>query len=256
LKILFTICGRAGSKGIKNKNLREFCGSPLPFYALSAIDLYAQRHPEHDCETVVSSDSETLLNLFEKNPVREVSLIRRAQDLSGDVIAKWFVIRDCLVRMKDRRGADYELVVDLDITSPLRTVADMESLMREMSGGDYDAVFSVAESRRNPYFNMVKPGADGGYERVIPSGFTARQQAPEIFDINGSLYAYRPDFLLRAGGIFEGRCGVIKMFDPGILDLDRENDFELMTVVADWLYRTNAAFGEVKDHIRDAASTD
>lgn len=27
MKILFTICGRAGSKGIKNKNIREFVGN-------------------------------------------------------------------------------------------------------------------------------------------------------------------------------------------------------------------------------------
>ncbi|MDD3706486.1 MAG: acylneuraminate cytidylyltransferase family protein, partial [Clostridiaceae bacterium] len=44
--ILFTICGRAGSKGIKNKNLRDFLGYPLPYYTISAIDLYKGQNPE------------------------------------------------------------------------------------------------------------------------------------------------------------------------------------------------------------------
>ena len=31
MRLLFTICGRAGSKGIKNKNLRDFVGKPLMY---------------------------------------------------------------------------------------------------------------------------------------------------------------------------------------------------------------------------------
>ena len=42
---------------------------------------------------------------------------------------------------------------------------------------DLDLVFSVAEARRNPYFNMVKVVGDH-VEKVIESPYTARQQAP------------------------------------------------------------------------------
>ena len=34
-RLLITICGRAGSKGFKNKNLKVFCGKPLVYYSLS-----------------------------------------------------------------------------------------------------------------------------------------------------------------------------------------------------------------------------
>lgn len=37
MKILFTICGRAGSKGFKNKNLKKMNGVPLVFYTLASI---------------------------------------------------------------------------------------------------------------------------------------------------------------------------------------------------------------------------
>ncbi len=39
-KLLVTICGRAGSKGFKNKNLKTFCGKPLAHYSLSALELF------------------------------------------------------------------------------------------------------------------------------------------------------------------------------------------------------------------------
>ena len=45
-RLLITICGRAGSKGFKNKNLKVFCGQPLVYYSLSAAELFARRHPE------------------------------------------------------------------------------------------------------------------------------------------------------------------------------------------------------------------
>ena len=40
------------------------------------------------------------------------------------------------------------------------------------------------------------------------------------------------------------------MYDTGILDLDHENDFALMEVIAKHLYDTDKEFGEVRDNIR------
>ena len=42
-RLLITICGRAGSKGFKNKNLKTFCGHPLVYYSLSAAELFNQK---------------------------------------------------------------------------------------------------------------------------------------------------------------------------------------------------------------------
>ena len=44
-RLLITICGRAGSKGFKNKNLKVFCGKPLVYYSLSAEELLIKNHP-------------------------------------------------------------------------------------------------------------------------------------------------------------------------------------------------------------------
>ena len=43
MNILFTVCGRAGSKGLKNKNLSLFLGHPLLYYPLSLIDLFIKK---------------------------------------------------------------------------------------------------------------------------------------------------------------------------------------------------------------------
>lgn len=250
MKILFTICGRAGSKGIRNKNLRRFCGKYLAHFTVSAIDLYLERHPETDYDIAVNSDSMELLELVGNNGMREVTRIVRDESLAGDSVGKIAVINDCLEKMRQKTGADYDMVVDLDITSPLRTVADLENVIAVQAEKQADVTTTVAPARRNPYFNQVKR-TEHGVKKVIASNYTARQQAPEIFDMNASIYAYRPEYLGSGKGVLDGYCEIVEMYDTGILDLDHENDFVLMEVIARYLVEQHEGFREVFDHIPD-----
>lgn len=248
MSILFTICGRAGSKGIKNKNIRNFVGYPLPMYVLAAIDLYLRRNPEIDADIVVNSDSKELVTMVKNNVFRKVEEAERKEELSGDLVPKMDVIRDCLKQMESRNQKNYEMVIDLDISSPLRTIADVENLINKKKETGCDVAFSVTDSRRNPYFNMVKK-VEKGYKRVLESNFTARQEAPEMFDMNAAMYAYDPDYLRTGKGILEGYCEVIKMYDTGLLDLDNESEFELMEVIARYLFEKREDFGEIYKHL-------
>lgn len=248
MKILFTICGRAGSKGIHNKNIRDFVGKPLPYYSLSAIDLFLKRHEDVDYDIVVNSDSDTLLDMMKNNPLRELDLINRDQSLAGDTIGKIAVINNCFQVMEQRNQTKYDVVLDLDITSPLRRVVDIEKLLEKHFDKKSDVTTSVVPARRNPYFNQLMQ-AEKGMKKVVKSNFTARQQAPEVFDMNASIYAYSPEYLATGKGVLDGYCEVIEMYDTGILDLDHENDFELMEVIAEYLFKKNPAFGEIRDNI-------
>ena len=116
-------------KGIKNKNLRVFCGRYLVHYTVSAIDLYLKKHPDAEYDIVVNSDSLELLKLTSNNGMRKVQKIVRDASLAGDAIGKIAVIYDCLAKMQERNNTQYDMVVDLDITSPLRTVKDLESVI-------------------------------------------------------------------------------------------------------------------------------
>lgn len=249
MRILFTLCGRAGSKGIKNKNIREFLGYQLSYYTLAAIALYQERNAEDQFDVVVNTDSEELISITQNNPFVPVSIIRRIEELSGDRVAKTAVINDCLNQMQERTGNRYDMVVDLDLTSPLRKVSDIVHLIEVEKEKRADVTFSVTDARRNPYFNMVIQ-AEKGVKKVLPSDFVARQQAPAVYDMNASMYAYLPEYLQRTTNVLEGYCEVIVMEDTGILDLDHENDFGLMEVIAKYLYDNNEEFGEVYHYIQ------
>ena len=135
MKILFTICGRAGSKGICNKNIRDFVKKPLPYYSLSAIDLYLKKNKEIEYDIVINTDSDTLIEMMKSNPLRKVDIIKRAPSLAGDTIGKIAVINNCLEEMRHRNKILYDVVLDLDITSPLRTVEDIEKILKQILRG-------------------------------------------------------------------------------------------------------------------------
>lgn len=251
-KVLITVCGRAGSKGFKNKNLKIFCGKPLSHYTLAAAQLFCENRKDLKVDICLNTDSD-LLRQTVCDSYPQVEFIPRKEELCGDTVPKMAVFQDSLEYMENKNGEKYDYLIDLDITSPLRAENDVEKAFEQKENHpDWDLVFSVCESRRNPYFNMVKTIGDldnGGYvDKVIESPFTARQQAPAIYDLNASIYVFERDFLSnnKTGILWDGKCGIYTMYDTGILDIDSEEDYLLMEVIAKHLYETVPSFGAIQ----------
>lgn len=249
MNILFTLCGRAGSKGVKGKNVRDFNGVPLAWLSLSVMSLYKERYLSADdkVRVVVNTDSDILISIVEQVKELPVSVIRREENLAGDRVPKVAVIMDCLKRMEAEYNEKYDVLLDLDITSPLRTVEDVKNAVDTlMADPKMDAVLSVTHARRNPMFNIVTL-RDGYQHRAIETDFIARQQAPEYYDVNASIYAYRPSSLKTRDPVsfFDEHTGISVMFDTGVLDIDSEVDYEMMQIVAKYLYEAKPEFGEI-----------
>jgi CMP-N,N'-diacetyllegionaminic acid synthase len=248
MNILFTICGRAGSKGFKNKNLKSFLGKPLVYYTMIAIDLYIERYNISDTiHKCLNTDSKELIDLVAKRDT-DYFIINRNEELSGDTVAKMAVIKDCLARADDYYNISHDMIIDLDITSPLRTVEDIHiAIEKKKDSKKTDIVFSVTNSRRNPYFNMVQQNADGAVNKICESNYTARQQAPEVFDMNASIYVYESSFLNYnvTNRLFDGKCDIIKMFDTAVLDIDSEEDFIMMEIIAKYIFEKKIEFNQI-----------
>lgn len=235
MNILFTICGRAGSKGFKNKNLKVMNGHPLVYYTLAAIRAYMDEHKDNETLVALNTDSNELIALAkEQNYIDDVIVVERKTELAGDTSAKVDVIKDTYLSVKKQYQKRIDAVVDLDITSPIRRLQDIEGAIDTLLENDtYDLVFSVVDARRSPYFNMVEEKAPCIYRKICPSKYTARQQAPKSFELNASIYAYRPRFLESKidKTILDYNCGIVIMQDYLVLDIDSEEDFEMMQVI-------------------------
>ena len=253
MQILTTICGRAGSKGLAGKNARDFLGFPILFYSLSAYSLFLECFGDRygSFDFALNTDSDELIRQFGCTSI-EGEVVNRKESLAGDRVSKIDVIRDTLFEMEKKSKKIYDLVVDIDLTSPLRRAVDFKNLLdAAVENKDADITLSLTDSRRSPYFNQLIKGEDGFYKTAIKSDFIARQQVPEVFDANASLYAYRPWYLKNADGIFlNAKLAASFMLDTAVLDIDCERDFELMQVIAEYLFESDSEFCEVRDNIK------
>ncbi len=249
--VLITICGRAGSKGFKNKNLKTFLDKPLVYYTLASAFNFKDNVNNAYVDICLNTDSPELTNLvLQKYP--EVFAIKRPKELGGDIVPKMAVFQQSLNYMETKQDKKYDYLIDLDITSPLRQIDDvLYAYKMKLDREDAGLIFSGCPSRRNPYFNMVKTVEDH-VEKVIDSPFTARQQAPEIYDINASIYVFETEFLRanKTGILWETKCLLYPMKDTAVLDIDSEEDFEMMQLIGSYLFTKVDGFKAVRDLIR------
>ena len=66
-----------------------------------------------------------------------------------------------------------------------------------------------------------------------------------------SFFMYNPEFLKTGKGVLDGYCEVIQMMDTGILDLDHVNDFELMQVIAKYLFENYEEFKKSYEYLKN-----
>ena len=108
MNILFTLCGRAGSKGVKGKNARDFLDVPLVWYSMANIALYMEKYGQgDDIKVVLNTDSVPLKDLVRKVKDVPVTIIHREESLAGDKVPKVAVILDSLNKAEEVFARSY-----------------------------------------------------------------------------------------------------------------------------------------------------
>lgn len=229
MNILVTICARGGSKGIPGKNIKPVGGRPLLDFTASTALRYAAAS---GADVVLSTDSDAILEVG-----RACGLptdYRRPDRLADDTCGKPDAIRDAMLWAEQRYGRTYDLVVDLDVTSPIRTLDDVVSCVERLKA-DPDALtlFSVSPCARNPYFNMVEEKPSGYYGVVLGGLYTTRQSAPKVYDMNASIYVYRREALMAEPPRAVTDRSLVYVMDHICFDLDEPSDFDYLAFLVD-----------------------
>ena len=223
MKRLCTICARGGSKGIKGKNIRPLLGKPLIAHSIE------QAQASGLFEAIaVSSDSDLILEISMKSGVDYV--IKRPDELATDQAAKLPVIRHCVAEVERQRGYSFDVIVDIDATSPLRSVEDIQNAVVLLEKDGAGNVITAMPSRRSPYFNIVELNADGIAElsKQPKTVIVRRQDAPKCYDMNASIYVWKRQVLFASDTIFNEDTRLYVMPEERSIDIDSELDFEFV----------------------------
>lgn len=215
-----TICARGGSVGVPRKNIRPLHGKPLIGWTIEQALAAASID-----QVFVSTEDDEIAAVAEQ--FGATVPYRRPDHLAGSTAGKIPVIEH-LVDHIEANGIEITRIVDLDPTSPLRTVGDIEAAI-EMLDDATDVVITGYPSDKNPYFNMVERKPDGGVGLVIASGAVARQAAPAVYSMNASIYVWHRRTLSK--GLWDGHTKLYEMPRERSIDIDSELDFRIVELL-------------------------
>ncbi len=191
MNVLITICARGGSKGIPEKNIKNIFGKPLINYT---IEIAKQLSLNYKAKMALSTDDKEIKLVAERAGL--VTQYIRPSNLATDTAGKMETIKDLILYEESLVNFKYDYILDLDVTSPLRTIDDINKAFEKLKNKKEALnIFSVNKASRNPYFNMVEKNSKGFYSLVkTKSGILTRQSAPKVYDLNASFYWYRRTF--------------------------------------------------------------
>lgn len=219
MRCIAIIPARSGSKGLKDKNIRELNGKPLMSYTVEAALKSGVFDTVH-----VSTDSSTYAEIA-KVCGADIPFLRDAST-SGDSASSWDVVREVLSKYR-AIGEEYEICALLQPTSPFRDKEDIRKAFEQFELLEADSLTSVSESA-NPVQLCFKLDESLSMEAFAHSQYRncRRQDLDKYYVENGAIYIVKCKNVLREEfDFYEGKCVAYLMNRTKSIDIDDALDF-------------------------------
>ncbi|MBD5158513.1 MAG: acylneuraminate cytidylyltransferase family protein [Butyrivibrio sp.] len=219
------IPARSGSKGLKDKNIRELGGKPLLAYSVEAALKTGLFDTVH-----VSTDSAVYADIARRYGA-DVPFMR-TDELSSDNATTWDAMKYVLNEY-GKLGKSFETITVLQPTSPLRTAADISEAFRFFELKKANMISSVCEMDHSPLWSNVLP-ADLSMEDFEKEelAYMPRQTLPTYYRENGAIYILRTEHLYNSRNIYKNGCYAFIMDKKKSIDIDDEFDFMLVEAIS------------------------
>ena len=217
-KILAIIPARGGSKGLPRKNIRELAGKPLIVWTIKEA-----KKSKYIDRLILSSEDEEIIRIAKKQGCGTAFI--RPTELAQDITPGIDPVIHALQAIPEK----YDYVVLLQVTSPLRTVNDIDHCIEYFIQGSAPSCVSVAESKESPYWmysltsdNKIKP-LFAKNKKII----ARRQDLPKVYILNGAIYCAEVNWLLKNKTFFNKKTVAYIMPEERSVDIDNEIDLKL-----------------------------
>ena len=201
-KVLAIIPARAGSKRVKNKNLKKICSKPLIDYSL----IEAKKSKFID-KIFVSTDSKAISKESRKFGLQPEFL--RPKKFSTHFTNSETVILYLLKKFKVHNFAYFIL---LQPTSPLRTINDIDRSIKYFANKNLNTLVSVKkikDIKTKSKFYLVK-----------------KKTSKKNFKLNGAIYISSVKYFLKKKNFNSTKLIYYIMSKKRSLDIDTNRDFK------------------------------
>lgn len=216
-KFIAIIPARSGSKGLKDKNIKQLNNKPMIAYTIEA----AVKSGVFD-DVIVSTDSQKYADISIKYGASVPFL--RPDYLSTDTATTNDVIEYTIKELKETEK-DYDYFMILQPTSPLRQPEDILGAVKLLFEKDANSVVSVCEVEHSPlYMNTLDKSLS--MNSFLQNDIkTRRQELPKYYRLNGAIYLCKADYFLRYKNFYKEKSYAYIMDKKRSVDIDDEIDF-------------------------------
>lgn len=220
MRILTIIPARSGSKGVPCKNIKLLSGKPLIDYTIqfaknSGLD-----------KIIVSTDTEEIANIA-RNSGAEVPFLR-PENLADDKTPTIDVLLH-LIETLNFTKADFDAVCLLQATVPFRSDTLMQNCLERYMQYNLDSLVTVKQvpSHFNPHWTFEATQdqllkISTGENKLI----TRRQDLPQAYYRDGSVYLISMDVLLNNKSLYGERLGFFENIEEDYVNIDTMKDWD------------------------------
>lgn len=185
MRILAVVPARLGSKGVPRKNIRSVGGKPLMAYVVEAA-----LRSRHLSRVVVSTESPEIAQIA-KDLGAEVPFLRPSH-LANDEVSI-IPVNQHAMSVLDQQGWHADVVVSLQVTSPLTEAADIDRAVEKLLETQCDSVVSMKLIQECHPFRAYKLSDDHvlPFTEYTSEEFLQRQDRPPAYKFNGAIYVRR-----------------------------------------------------------------
>jgi N-acylneuraminate cytidylyltransferase len=223
MKTLVVIPARGGSKGIPHKNIKLLNGKPLICYSIDVAREFTE--DENIC---VTTDDDEIIKVVEEYGLKVP--FKRPDYLATDTCGSNEVIQHAY-QFFAKKGTQYDAILLLQPTSPFRKVEFLKEAVA-LYDDSIDMVTSVKLSSCNPYYDGFEEDADGLLKISKGDGtIERRQDAPSVWQQNGSIYVINPKSLMEKGMAYFTKIRKYAMSELYSVDIDNPFDWKVAELV-------------------------
>lgn len=202
--VLCVIPARGGSVGIKGKNLQLIHGNSLVGWACYISSLVKEID-----KVVISTDSQEIANEAMRNGAQFIDL--RPVELSGTSVHDQQVLIHTLNESEQEDQMQYQIVVMIQPTSPLRTINEIFQCITSVAVQNKSACWTLSPVDIKFHFRkQLSMNENFELSISVPSQrVVSRQELAPTYIRNGACYVLARETLFKDPNLLGTSCGYV-----------------------------------------------
>ena len=214
--VIALILCRGNSKGVKNKNIKNFSGKPLMFWTVKSL-----KESKLIKKIYISSDSNKILNYARK---LKLNCIKRPKSLATSKSQS----EESILHAIKKIDVKFDYIVFPQVTTPLRPENIFDKSLKYFFKYNFDSLFSSNIPAKIFLWDKFN-------KKLVPKyNIHKRPMREDIKDTyleNGSFYIFKKKGFIKSKNRLFGKIGMYIVHKEFSYDIDNEVDFQINTII-------------------------